>query len=130
MPNPIASYFGPHAQALPLRGERLKLIASNLANADTPGYKAKDLDFDAALRASTDAPPLRTTNHQHFAFPARPGVLPFQFQRAELQPSLDGNSVDAHAERAAFGRAALEYRASVNFIEGKVHTLMTAITGQ
>jgi len=130
MPNPMTSYFGPHVQALPLRGERLKLIASNLANADTPGYKAKDLDFDAALHAATDTPPLRTTNRQHFAFPAAPGVPPFQFQRPELQPSLDGNSVDAHAERAAFGRAALEYRASVNFIEGKVHTLMTAITGQ
>jgi len=101
-----------------------------LANADTPGYKARDLNFDAALHFATNTPPLRTTNHQHFAFPAAPGAPPFQFQRPELQPSLDGNSVDAHAERAAFGRAALEYRASVNFIEGKVHTLMTAITGQ
>jgi len=101
-----------------------------ISDADTPGYKARDLNFDAALHFATNTPPLRTTNHQHFAFPAAPGAPPFQFQRPELQPSLDGNSVDAHAERAAFGRAALEYRASVNFIEGKVHTLMTAITGQ
>jgi len=130
MPNPIATYMGPHAQALPLRDERLKLIASNLANADTPGYKAKDLDFEGALDALTGKAPLRATDARHFDFPAPPGHPPFQFARPQLQPSLDGNTVDAHAERAAYGRAALEYRASLTFIETKVRTMLTAITGQ
>jgi len=130
MSNPITTYMGPHAQALPLREERLKLIASNLANADTPGYKAKDLDFEAALKARTEKSPLRTTDFRHFDFPVPPGQPPFQFNRPELQPSLDGNTVDAHAERAAYGRAALEYRASMTFVETKVRTMMTAITGQ
>jgi len=131
MSNPINTYMGPHAQALPLREQRLKLIGSNLANADTPGYKAKDLNFEAALEmASGHRPPLRTSNEQHFEFPAPAGQPPFHFNRPQLQPSLDGNTVDAHAERAAYGRAALEYRASLTFIEGKVRTMMTAITGQ
>jgi len=130
MSNPINTYMGPHAQALPLRNERLKLIASNLANADTPGYKAKDLDFEAALATATSASPLRTSDAQHFEFPVPPGQPPFYFNRAELQPSLDGNTVDAHAERAAYGRAALEYRASLSFVETKVRTMLTAITGQ
>jgi len=120
MPNPITAYMGPHAQALPLREQRLKLIASNLANADTPGYKAKDLNFEAALEAQTGKSPLRITDNQHFDFPAPPGPPPFQFNRPQLQPSLDGNTVDAHAERAAYGRAALEYRASLTFVETKV----------
>jgi len=130
MSNPITTYMGPHAQALPLRDQRLKLIASNLANADTPGYKAKDLDFDAALNAATGTSPLHTTHTQHFDFPAPPGPPPYHITRPELQPSLDGNTVDAHAERAAYGRAALEYRASLTFIENKVRTMLTAITGQ
>jgi len=130
MSNPITTYMGPHAQALPLREQRLKLIASNLANADTPGYKARDLDFEAALDVASGQAPLQITDRQHFAFPVAPGEPPFQFIRPELQPSLDGNSVDAHAERAAYGRAALEYQASLTFIETKVRTMLTAITGQ
>ncbi|WP_010341751.1 flagellar basal body protein, partial [Xanthomonas sacchari] len=52
MSNPITGYFGVHGDALPLREQRMKLIASNLSNVDTPGYKAQDLDFDAAMRAA------------------------------------------------------------------------------
>jgi len=78
MANPITTYMGPHVEALPLRDQRLKLIASNLANADTPGYKAKDLNFEAALDAATGKAPLRTTDQQHFEFPAPPGQPPFQ----------------------------------------------------
>lgn len=131
MSNPISSYLGLHAQALPLREERLKLIASNLSNADTPGYKARDLDFEAALEAaSSGRTPLDVTDARHIAIPGADGLHPFQFQRPELQPSLDGNTVDANAERAAYGRAALEYRASLSFVESRVRTLLTAITGQ
>jgi len=130
MSNPITAYFGLHAAALPLRGERLKLIASNLANADTPGYSARDIHFEAALDATIGNSPLDTTHTRHFDFPSPHGKAPFLFERQQAQPSLDGNSVDAHAERTAYGRAALEYQASLNFIENKIRTLMSAITGQ
>lgn len=130
MSNPISSYLGVHATALPLREQRMQLIASNLSNADTPHYKALDLNFDAALRnaaAQASATPLRATDHQHLNDLS---LAPQLYERPGSQPSLDGNTVDADAERAAYGRAALEYRASLSFVESKVRTMLTAITGQ
>ncbi|GAB3049583.1 flagellar basal body rod protein FlgB [Stenotrophomonas tumulicola] len=131
MPNLISDYLGLHAQAMPLREQRMKLIASNLGNVDTPGYKAKDLDFDAALRSAQGQAGnglMTTTNEQHLAIGN--GLNPFQISREGVQPNLDGNTVDPDAERAAYGRAALEYRASLSFVESKVRTMLTAITGQ
>ena len=129
--NPIANYLGVHAAALPLREQRMQLIASNLSNADTPGYKAKDVNFQAALEQAAAAAqaPLETTDARHLN---GNGIEfgPQIFDRAGVQPSLDGNTVDADTERAAYGRAALEYRASLSFIESKVRTMLTAITGQ
>lgn len=133
MSNLISDYLGVHAQAMPLREQRMKLIAGNLANADTPGYKARDLDFDAALRDASGQGGndlLATTKEQHYRSGSIEGLSPFQVLRAGVQPSLDGNTVDPDAERAAYGRAALEYRASLSFVESKVRTLTTAITGQ
>ncbi|WP_269791854.1 flagellar basal body rod protein FlgB [Stenotrophomonas sp. Iso1] len=132
MANLISDYLGIHAQAMPLREQRMKLIASNLSNADTPGYKARDLDFDAALRHAQGATGnglMTATSEQHFAI-GGDGLNPFQITREAAQPSLDGNTVDPDTERAAYGRAALEYRASLSFVESKVRSMLTAITGQ
>ncbi|QCU72563.1 flagellar basal body rod protein FlgB [Luteimonas yindakuii] len=138
MSNLISSYLGLQADALPLREQRMKLIASNLANADTPGYQARDLDFNAALasaartrEAGGTASIQRETNSAHIPIAGLDDALqPFTTARVAAQPSLDGNTVDPDAERAAYGRAALEYRASLSFMESKVRTLLTAITGQ
>ncbi len=133
MANLINAYLGVHADALPLREQRMKLIASNLSNVDTPGYKAQDLDFDAALRQvqgqESAGGQLQVTDARHIALGAD-NLNPFQVTREASQPSLDGNTVDPDTERAAYGRAALEYRASLSFVESKVRTLLTAITGQ
>ena len=135
MPNPIANYLGVHADALPLREQRMQLIASNLSNVDTPGYKAQDIDFDAALSAAGAAREglagggLKTTAEGHIGSGQIAGLNPFQITRQADQPSLDGNTVDPDAERAAYGRAALEYRASLSFLESKVKNMLTAITG-
>ena len=131
MPNLINQYLGVHAQAMPLREQRMKLIASNLSNADTPGYQAQDLDFDAALRHAQGLSAngtMTTTDARHYEIGG--GTHPFLVNRAGVQPSLDGNTVDPDLERAAYGRAALEYRASLSFVESKVRTMLTAITGQ
>ena len=136
MSNPITSYMGLHADALPLREQRMKLIASNLANADTPGYRAQDIDFNAALdaarlqREGLPGTGLAATRESHLSDAIATGQAPFQFTRQASQPSLDGNTVDPDAERAAYGRAALEYRASLSFLESKVRNMLTAITGQ
>ena len=128
MPNPLTSYFGVSAVAMPLRDQRMKLIASNLANADSPNHKAKDISFDDVLRqAAGAAAPLQTTDARHMN---GLNLQPQTFERTPLQPSLDGNTVDPDIERAAYGRAALEYRASLSFVESKTRTLMTAITGE
>jgi flagellar basal-body rod protein FlgB len=108
----------------------MKLIASNLSNVDTPGYKAKDLDFNAALQAAErQQGPLVASDAQHIAV-ADNGPGAFLFNRQSTQPSLDGNTVDPDMERAAYGRAALEYRASLTFLESKVKGMLTAITGE
>lgn len=128
MSNPLTSYFGVSAVAMPLRDQRMKLIASNLANADTPNYKATDIAFDDVLRQTAGAAaPLQTTDARHMN---GLNLQPQLFERTPLQPSLDGNTVDPDIERAAYGRAALEYRASLSFVESKTRTLMTAITGE
>ena len=120
--------FDVAGSALQAQSVRLNTIASNLSNADTPNFKAKDLDFQAALeQAAARAAPLQTTHEPHLTLlDASPRV----FERAGVQPSLDGNTVDPDAERAAYGRAALEYRASLSFVESKVRSMLTAITGQ
>ena len=131
MSGPTTNLFGIHAHAIGLRQERLKLLASNLANVDTPGYKARDLDFQTQLRraigeAVAGAP--AQTRPGHLGAVTEPGPDGLVY-RLPLQPSLDGNTVDADYEQATFARAALEYRASLNFIDGRVRRLLTAITG-
>jgi flagellar basal-body rod protein FlgB len=128
MSNPISDYLGVHGKALPLREQRMQIIASNLSNADTPHYKAKDLNFDAALQAvAKQQGQMQITDARHMNGLA---LEPQIYERAGVQPSQDGNTVDADVERAAYGRAALEYRASLSFIESKVRGMLTAITGQ
>ena len=125
--------FGLHATALQLRSQRMMMLASNIANAATPHYKARDLDFDAALRDAAGSGGnglLASTAEQHYRTGSIDGLNPFQVLRESVQPSLDGNTVDPDAERAAYGRAALEYRASLSLLESKVRNMLTAITGQ
>jgi flagellar basal-body rod protein FlgB len=124
--------FGVHAEALALRQQRLSLIASNLANAGTPGYRAQDLDFAGALRAvsvgQANAGSLAVAPG-HIAL-APDSTNSGHFYRSELQPSLDHNSVDEEQEKARFAQAALEYRVSLRFLENHTRALMTAITGE
>lgn len=120
-----ASFLGIHGTALALREKRLQLLAANLANADTPGFKAQDLDFQGALRVALDPATAAGT-----ADPLQAALAAARYARTPTQPSLDGNTVEAEREKAAFAQAALEYRASLAFVESKVRSMLTAITGQ
>jgi len=123
--------FGIHEQALKLRGYRSEVLASNLANADTPGYKARDMDFAQVLRGEQHkAPQLTATNARHISTggPAIAQGVPLAY-RIPLQPSTDGNTVDAEQEQMAFSRNAMEYQATLGFIDGRIKGLMSAIRG-
>ncbi len=123
--------FGIHADALPIRQQRLQVLAANLANAETPGFKARDIDFAAALRAAqVGQGELAVGSARHIAAPGQGADDPAWVWRLPTQPSLDGNTVETHIEQAEFARAALEYRASLTFLEGRIRSLLTAITGQ
>ncbi len=127
----IDKAFGIHATALALRARRAQVLATNLANADTPNYKARDLDFQAALKAAAgeSATTLRTTNERHLG-PARQGAQVELRYRAATQPAADGNTVDTQREQAAFTENAIQYQASLTFLSGTIKSLMSAIKGE
>ncbi|MFK7886241.1 MAG: flagellar basal body rod protein FlgB [Gammaproteobacteria bacterium] len=122
--------FGPHAAALGLWGSRNEILASNIANSDTPGYKARDMDFKSVL-AGTASPSLRmlTTNERHITPPGTAMGEGDLLYRVPNQPSLDGNTVETDVEQSEFASNALRYQASLRFINGRVSTLRAAIAG-
>lgn len=122
--------FGIHAQALSIQRRRMEMLASNIANADTPGYKARDIDFKTALaQAMSGGSPLdrsQAGHQQATGINADPSVQ----YRVALQASVDGNSVDVQTEQGQFMDAAMHYQASLSFLDGRLKSLLTAITGE
>ncbi len=120
--------------ALSLRGARQELLASNIANADTPGYKARDINFATALQnavaGSSVKLPLATSSAMHLEGNSGSTVMgaPVQYRRP-VQPSADGNTVDMDVERAQFADNALRYEASVKFTSDELKDMLTALQG-
>jgi flagellar basal-body rod protein FlgB len=112
--------FGLHGKALELRSQRLSLLASNIANAATPGYKARDIDFNKALDAATAAQPSSMDQ-------AVNGAMGY---RVPLQASMDGNTVELSTEQTLFAENAVKYRTTLSFLEGRVNTVMQALKGE
>jgi flagellar basal-body rod protein FlgB len=109
------------------------VIADNLANSDTPGYKARDIDFRAAMASagSPDAPVKMTTdNPGHIAIDPNTDASGNLKYRTPLAPALDGNTVDTQQEQAAFADNTVRYQATLTFLSARFKGLMTAITGQ
>lgn len=120
------------SDALVLRAERQRLLASNIANADTPGYVARDMDFAAAMRQASGAgtAALAATAPGHMVQTgAGRSVAALNYARA-AQTNLDRNSVDMDRERANFADNAVRYEATLRFINAGVRTALSAITGQ
>jgi flagellar basal-body rod protein FlgB len=123
--------FGIHEQALLLHEQRLGVLATNLANADTPNYKARDIDFSAVLAHTDEAAlPLKVTQEGHFSF--NPGGAPQADlkYRNPYQAALDGNTVEMPVEQAAFSENNVRYQASLQFINMKIAEMQLAIAGQ
>lgn len=142
MPMPLDSYLGVHPQALKLSAQRSEVLAANLANADTPNYKARDVDFKTAMASASGntsgnsggtlkLATTGTANAQHIGLAQNgSGADANTLYRVPLAPSLDGNTVDVHVEQSNFAQNAIRYQASLSFLNGKFRSLMTAITGQ
>jgi|SRR5882757_731027 len=132
---PLDNYLGIHPQALKLSAQRTEVLAANLANADTPNYKAQDIDFKTALANSgskqTNSLALTATQAGHIPLNQGADALTAQLKyRTPNAASLDGNTVDAQVEQANFAQNAVRYQTSLTFINAKFRNLTTAITGQ
>lgn len=110
--------FGIHGAALALRSQRLSLLASNIANAATPGYKARDINFNDALKRASSGSNTRDAAEQSIAY------------RIPSSASLDGNTVELSTEQTLFAENALQYRSTLSFIEGRVSTIKRALKGE
>ena len=125
--------LGIHQQALQVRTQRAQVLANNLANADTPGYKARDLDFKGILQGQTALSQaqssMRTTDKQHMAGQTLMTDSNLLY-RTPQQPSIDGNTVEEQVENAAFMENNLAFQASFTLLNKKFTGLMTAIKGE
>ncbi|WP_066590171.1 flagellar basal body rod protein FlgB [Sphingomonas pruni] len=111
--------FGIHGAALEVRGQRMGVLASNIANASTPGFKARDIDFQQALSAATSPGGLTDG-----------GLAGATKYRVPTQPSLDGNTVDLSTEQTAFAENAVQYQSTLSFLNGRIGQITRALRGE
>ena len=134
----LDKFFGINQPALKVLSRRSEILAGNLANADTPGYKARDIDFKAALQAvksDLDAGSLKTSNARHLTAGGSTAgrvddVLGEMKFRTPTQSSIDGNTVDSLSEKAEFMENALRYQTSLQFLGGKIKHIKSALKGE
>lgn len=111
-----STLFGISGTALELRSQRMGMLASNIANAATPGYKAKDIDFQAAIQAADQGDSDPAANAVRYRNPSA--------------PSLDGNTVELNAEQTAFAENAVQYQTTLNFLNGRIGEITRALKGE
>lgn len=123
--------LGNHALAMKLRARRAEVLASNIANADTPGYKARDLDFRAALKTESMKFGMSRTHAAHMSTTGGGAGDGAQLvYRIPNQATLDGNTVSVQQEQAAFAENSLRYQASLRFLKGKFSSMISALRGE
>ena len=123
--------LGIHATALKLREQRTSVIASNIANVDTPNYKARDLDFSSVM-ATTQSGSMRTSNARHFGvtnYQALQGDSMVKY-RMPNSAALDGNTVEINTENSLFTENSLRYQATNTFLNSKIKGVMSALRGE
>lgn len=120
--------IGLHANALILREKRNEVLASNIANAATPNFKARDFDFEDALTQVTAGGPLRQTDARHLT--AATGSDAAMGYRVPVNASLDGNTVESGVEQMEFSENTLRYQTSLQLLNRRISGLMTAIKGE
>ncbi|MGI9343804.1 MAG: flagellar basal body rod protein FlgB [Gammaproteobacteria bacterium] len=125
----LNNYFALRMQSLQVAEQRMQVLAANVANADTPGFKARDIDFVAAMRAAGGEnmqPGGARAGHIDTGNASGPATVMY---RVPTQPSLDGNTVDAQMESAAVAENSVRYQATLTFLNQRIQGLLSAITG-
>lgn len=132
----LDSVFGIHERAVQVRRDRSEVLANNLANADTPNFKARDIDFRKAINEAASVedrkfrPDMQRTNSRHMEGFAELSTDSFLRYRLPTQPSLDGNTVESHIEKAKFTENAMQYQATLEFIDSKIKRINSALRGE
>ena len=128
----IDNAFGIHENAMHLQSRRAQLLAQNLANSDTPGFKAKDINFKDALNTASNGKMKAALNATQPGHIQPKGFLMGveEMYREPMQPSLDGNTVEPHVEMAAFTDNSMRYLMTLRFMSGKINGMMSAIRGE
>ena len=119
--------LGIHERALQTRSQRLELLAQNIANADTPQYKARDLDFKKVM-AGEMSQPMQATQSNHYQAGDMPGNDGLVY-RTPFNTSFDGNTVEMSVEQSNFGKASADYQATLSFLESRVSGIRKALRG-
>ena len=126
--NTIDHFIGFSAQALKVRSDRMQVLSENIANADTPNYKARDVKFSKVLQdvAYDNLSATSNLHMTHVQNAPRNGIM----YRIPLNNSFDGNTVEIGVEQAQYGKAAGDYRASLAFIESRTSAIRRALKGE
>ncbi|MFD1510740.1 flagellar basal body rod protein FlgB [Lacimonas salitolerans] len=127
--NALKDHISFQASTLALREKRNNLLASNIANAATPNYKARDIDFDREMARQNGDSPVRMSSVRHFDSIAGNGLSGVKY-RQPLNPSLDGNTVEMAVEQMEFSENSLRYMTTLTFLNNRISGLMTAIRGE
>lgn len=125
----LHNVFGNHEKALHLKSQRLDLLARNIANADTPNFKARDLDFKAVLNGLTNDTHMDATSAGHYKLGEGLESNGMRY-RIPFNTSFDGNTVELSVEQAQFGKASADYQATLSFLENRVNGLRRALKGE
>ena len=125
----LESHLKVHSESLALRSKRNEILSSNIANAATPNFKAKDLDFSEMLNNKMGFGDVNTANKRHFQFSIGPNEQGVKF-RQNVTPSKDGNTVELHVEQMQFSENVMRYQTSLEFLNRKISGLMSAIKGE
>ena len=132
--NLLDNYFGLNAQSVLVRSKRAEILASNIINADTPNYKAKDLDFDELLKTNNHENSIttvsaNTTHKSHIDTNSSSLFLHTKYRNPE-HASLDGNTVDSHVEKSKFAENAVRYQISLTMLNNKIQGLINTLRGE
>ena len=125
----IEGHLKIHSESLALRSKRNEILSSNIANAATPNFKAKDLDFNEMLNNKMGFGEVNTNSERHFKMSIGPNEQGVKF-RQNVTPSKDGNTVELHVEQMQFSENVMRYQSSLEFLNRKIAGLMSAIKGE